>query len=100
MMNYIAKSYIQLGISRQVLWKGLSIYKWKDMNETMWMMIFHLYCLMNLSKYRQVTLGTRLWMCIFHNYHILGARRLLQRLKINIDNSVLPIVKNLCSNQH
>src|SRR5579859_6918333 len=99
MMNYIAKSYIQLGISRQVLWRVLSIYKSKETNKTMWTTIFHLFYLMNLSKYRQATLGTRLWTCIFHNYGILGVRRPLRRLKINTDNSVLPIAKNLHSNQ-
>src|SRR5213083_1657599 len=94
MMNYIAKFYIQLGISRQVLWRELSTYKSKGTSETMPMTIFHQYCLMNLSKYRQATWATRLWICIFHNCGILGTRRLLWKLNINTDNFVLPIVKN------
>src|SRR5438552_11689289 len=96
MMNNIAKSYI----SRQVLWRELSIYKSKEMNETMQMMIFHQFYLMNLSKYRQATLEIRLSIYISHNCGILGMRRQLRRLKFNTDNFVLPIIKNLHSNQH
>ena len=56
--------------------------------------IFHQFYPTNLSKYRQATLAIPLSIYISHNCDILGTTRQLQKLKPNIANFVLPIVKN------
>src|SRR5436309_6093025 len=100
MMNCIAKSCILSVISRLELWRGLSTFRRKEMNETMPTAICHTYCLMNSSRYRLATLGSKQSMSIFNNYDIRGVKKPLPRSKTSIDNSSLPIVKNLHSNQH